>query len=369
MNSPANDRSLPPKLEDALGSLGTTLETELAKYRQQREGGSSPDPNPPVTTVGEFEPTLIPNTAWPDHQDHLGDASLHSHPDRPVDNGRAEALSLTHLNAAPDLDATPNHLEAELDAIANDDQFQALTRSLLQPNLNPKDYLESSEALLKAGTASVDEPQPANVSKGWVIAAGVGLVLSLIGAYLILNPGLWQQFRSQPTAVNPSPPTPAPTTPTLAGPSLDQKEFKDLNIGNLSQAQASPSTNAVPGATTPSSTLPSPQPTSSPGLSQSVSLSPPQTAAAPASPSPSPAKPQALPAGSDNFFYVVTEYSGEPAFQKARQALPNAFLVNFQEGTRIQFGAFLDMGSAQALVQSLKNRGVGATVREPRPKN
>jgi hypothetical protein len=358
MTSPANDRIIPPKLENALGSLGTTLETELVKYRQLREGGS-PDAN--STTA---EPTFSPNADWPDHEDHLGDASTGWHPS--ADNSQAEALTLTHVNSAPDLNAAPNHLEAELDAIADDAHFQALTRSLLQPDLNPKDYLESSEALLK-NVGAAEQPRPTTVSQGWVIAAGVGLVLSLIGAYLIINPGLWQQFRSQPAAENPSPAAPSPATATLSGPSLDQKEFKDLNIGNLTQVPASPPTNAAPGAVTPSSA--SPQSTSSPDLSQSVSLPPPQTAAAPASPSPSPTTPQAVPAGSDNFFYVVTEYGGEPAFQKARQALPNAFLVNFQEGTRVQFGAFLDMGSAQTLVRSLKNRGIETTVREPRPQN
>ncbi|MBW4553566.1 MAG: SPOR domain-containing protein [Aphanocapsa sp. GSE-SYN-MK-11-07L] len=360
MTFSANDKILPPKLENALGSLGTTLEAELARYRQQREGGA-----PSSNAEPEFDPA-----AWPDHEDYLGDANLYLASEQPAadQHSPAEALTLTHVdigsnsdpNSDPKPHPLPNHLEAELDEIA-DDQFQALTRSLIQPDLNPhdlnpKDYLESSEALLKnVGTARAEQPQSATVNRGWMLAAGLGLALSLAGAYLILNPELWQRFRAEPVAVNLSPAAPSlpsPTTATLPGPSLDQKEFKELNIGNLSQAQPSPAatTAASAGSSASPAALPSPQ------------------AAAPtASPAPRPTAAQA--AGSDNFFYVVTEYSGEPAFKKAQQALPNAYLVNFKEGTRIQFGAFVDLESAQALVQSLKSRGIEATVRQPRSQN
>ncbi len=361
MTSSANDKILPPKLETALGSLGTTLDAELAKYRQQREGGS-----PSLNPAG-YDVAGLP-AAWPDAEDHLGDASLYLTPDQPAADGRsssAEALSLTHadpdakLNSGSSLNTVSNHLESELDAIADEDHFQALTRSLLQPDLNasdlnPKDYLESSEALLKnVGTAENDPPPPAKVGRPWVLAAGVGLILSLAGAYLILNPELWQQFRPQPVAVDPLPPAPPlPSTATLPGPSLDQKEFKDLNIGTLGQTQASPSTGTTSAgsAVNPSTLTPA-----APSQAATPSLASSPTAA------------QA--AGSDNFFYVVTEYSGEPAFKKAQQALPNAYLVNFKEGTRIQFGAFVDIESAQALVRSLKSRGIEATVRQPRPQN
>jgi cell division septation protein DedD len=361
MTSSANDKILPAKLEDALGSLGTTLEAELARYRQQQECGPlSPD------AEAKFDPTGL-QAAWPDEEDHLGDANLYLAPDRPTvdQHSSAEALSLTHVDVdsrlSPDPNLNlPNHLEAELDEIADDDHFQALTRSLLQPDLNsnPNDYLESSEALLKnVGTARDDQPQPAKVGRSWVIAAGVGLGLSLVGAYLILNPQLLPRFQAESAAVDPSPAAPpAPTTATLPGPSLDQKEFKDLNIGNLSQAQPSPSANPT-AVTSPGipSTIAIPSP--------SAPLPTPQTAAA------SPTAAQAVPAGSDNFFYVVTDYSGEPAFKKAQQALPNAYLVNFKEGTKIQFGAFIDLESAQALIQALKSRGIAATVRQPRPQN
>lgn len=363
MTSSANDKILPPKLEDALASLGTTLEAELARYRQQQEGGASSSNGEPELDLAGL------GAAWPDHDDYLGDASLYLASDRPAaeEQPPAEALSLTHVDVGtnPDsnLNTLPNHLEAELDEIA-DDHFQALTRSLIQPDLNthdlnPKDYLESSEALLKnVGTANAEQPQSATVNRGWMLAAGLGLALSLAGAYLILNPELWQRFRAEPVAVNPSPAAsslPSPTTATLPGPSLDQKEFKDLNIGNLSQTQPSPAagTAASPGSIATPAALPAPQ----------------SATALTASPSPSPTAAQAVPAGSDNFFYVVTDYSGEPAFKKAQQALPNAYLVNFKEGTKIRFGAFIDMESAQALIKALKSRGIEATVRQPRPQN
>lgn len=357
MTSSANDK-MPPKLEDALGSLGTTLEAELARYRQQRESGA-----PSANAEPEFD-----LAAWPDHEDYLGDANLYLASEQPAVDKQspAEALSLTHVdigsnsnpNSDPKPHPLPNHLEAELDEIA-DDQFQALTRSLIQPDLNPpdlnpKDYLESSEALLKnVGTARAEQPQSATVNRGWMLAAGMGLALSLAGAYLILNPELWQRFRAEPVVVDPvpaAPSLPSPTAATLPGPSLDQKEFKDLNIGNLSQTQPSPATGtaASPGNSASPAALPSP--------------------AAPTA-SPAPRLTAAQAAGSDNFFYVVTEYGGEPAFKKAQQALPNAYLVNFKEGTRIQFGAFVDLESAQALVRSLKSRGIEATVRQPRPQN
>lgn len=391
MNSDfSGPQPLHPKLRAALATLDIQLEAELANYSRLRKGeGRSSIESPRVddTLPPPLSTSQSPVTAFYNFEaDELGPLTP---PLGVVDFGHGQAavptasLSLNRLDNRPnsnlaDLDALPDQLEAELDALSQDKSFEDLTRSLLQPNLSPDDYLESSEALLKnvgAGRGAQKRQSPAGIS-GWAIAAIAGLGLSLLAAYVILNPGLWHRSRPTPSTSKPTTPSrlAAPAAIAPQGPNLAEKEFIDLNMTSLSQMQPSPS--PASGQSSGSRTILPPQratqtTSSSPRLSQPIRLPPPaapKTAPRTAAASPSPTA-VGVPAGSDSFYYVVMNFTGESTLNQARQVVQGAYIVNFPEGSQIQFGAFNDMASAQTLVQKLKNRGIVATVRQPRSSN
>ncbi|MEB3337239.1 MAG: SPOR domain-containing protein [Leptolyngbyaceae bacterium] len=103
---------------------------------------------------------------------------------------------------------------------------------------------------------------------------------------------------------------------------------------------------AVPSVTVPSVAVPS-------AAVPSVTV---PTVASPATPSPA----------STGYHYVVTNYNGDRALEEARKAVPDAYVRNFPEsGARVQFGAFNDAASAQALVEQLQQQGISAQVYQP----
>jgi hypothetical protein len=401
---------LHPKLRAALETLDIELEAELANFRRFRQGSLPSNPQAPVVELpvvkdspqpdhssSESSPpesfaTESPTTAFYNFETQelgqlhppLGVADLSNIPVA----GLSASLSLNPLETPTpnpaNLEGLSHELEAELDQIAQDENFQNLTRSLLQPTSSPNDYLASSEALLKnVGTAKVVKKRPRQAPKPkisvWGVAAIAGLGLSLLAAVAILNPGLWNRSRPAPTANQPATETPVAGNPASPeGPNLAEKEFVDLNMQNLSRMQPT----ATPQA---GKVIPSPQNAPNTPLTGSSPVAPKVAApiSAPKISSPKVSSPKTSPpqgvsklspvpvgvtAGSDNYYYVVMPVSGAASFNQAQKVVPGAYVVKFAEGTKIQFGAFLDMQSAQDLVQKLKNRGITATVREPRPR-
>ncbi|NJO79063.1 MAG: SPOR domain-containing protein [Cyanobacteria bacterium RM1_2_2] len=74
----------------------------------------------------------------------------------------------------------------------------------------------------------------------------------------------------------------------------------------------------------------------------------------------------AAPANPQNYYYVVTDYSGDSSLQEARGAVPDAYVRNLpSEGAKVQLGAFSDQAKAQELLQELENQGIEAEVYQP----
>lgn len=74
-----------------------------------------------------------------------------------------------------------------------------------------------------------------------------------------------------------------------------------------------------------------------------------------------------MPAGSSALYYVISEYNNDlQAFQRAQKLPTGAYLVQFQDGVKIQFGAYETRADAENLVNSLKQQGFVTSVREPR---
>jgi len=65
------------------------------------------------------------------------------------------------------------------------------------------------------------------------------------------------------------------------------------------------------------------------------------------------------------YFYVVMDFSGDRSLERARQVVGDAFLRNFSDGAKIQFGRFVDRERAIALTRDLQSQGVSARVYQP----
>ena len=201
------------------------------------------------------------------------------------------------------------------------------------------DYLESSEVLLQHLDTPIAKRRPLDDSVslkwfGW--AAGVTLILSLLAAFFLQNmfkapankktTETAPQVQAEPKVVPPSPP---PTQTKVEGPDLTKKEFPTVNPSNISS-------------------LPTPEPAPAP--------SPPESSTSTSSPSPT-----------DNTtpgrqYYVVTNYTNEASLDSAKQLIPEAKVVNFTAGTRIQLKQFSNEAEARTAAAQLQQQGLAVEI-------
>ncbi|MFH7244672.1 MAG: SPOR domain-containing protein [Spirulina sp.] len=146
--------------------------------------------------------------------------------------------------------------------------------------------------------------------------------------------------RSAPTTVAPSAVSPGAARPAAPQPSAPRS-------APPAPPQAPPPALQAPVAPPPASVQP-PQPLGT------VTTAPTPT------PSVSPPAPLA-PAARPNY-YVVTEYTGNPSLESARSVVGDAYVRDFQGGSKIQMGAFSQESSARDLVQQLQQQGIPAQV-------
>jgi cell division septation protein DedD len=71
------------------------------------------------------------------------------------------------------------------------------------------------------------------------------------------------------------------------------------------------------------------------------------------------------PSSTETYYYVVTPYSGDPSLENAREAVPDAYVRNFEAGASVQLGAFSDSARAEELIQQLESQGIPAEIYRP----
>jgi hypothetical protein len=295
----------------------------------------------------------------PPLQDRVHPQTPLAHDDIPTD------LIAPLVPDAAKLDHLPASIDDDLDGLVADEHLDELS----QPLGNIEDYLASSEALLKNVSVRRQESSSHPLKmllSPWGLISATGLVLSVIGSYLILNPEFLDQWRFNQASAPASPAVSAmdsnaasaPTSPTAEvpknQPDLSAQEFQDLNVSNLGHLNPTASPSAQPNAD--SSAV-------APGLPDAVNpTATPDASGASAS---DPATAEAAEPGSDDFYYVIADYTGDQSLKQAQTAVPEAYLVNFKEGVKIQFAAYEPNAAADAdsLVQTLKSQGISASVR------
>jgi len=62
---------------------------------------------------------------------------------------------------------------------------------------------------------------------------------------------------------------------------------------------------------------------------------------------------------------VVTPYTSDSALQEARQKVPDAYVKNYSDGAKVQFGSYQDEAAAKSQVETLRKQGIPAEVYQP----
>ena len=117
-----------------------------------------------------------------------------------------------------------------------------------------------------------------------------------------------------------------------------------------------------PQATAPTYEQPyqAPAPTSAPAPQPAPAASAPPLQPAPSATETAPASREPI-----SSYYVVADYTGDPSLESAREAVGDAYVRNFDDGARIQLGAFNTEAGAAALVEELQNQGIEVRIYEP----
>lgn len=372
--------SLHPALQSALSSLDVQLEDELARYRRSKAG----DPLPPPRGLERYQPRkpldLISLTPQP-NPEITAPAAVPFTPPEPVAPPEP-VVENTSLVVVPSPESNPSNQLTE------------------PPASEPDDYLESSEELLKNLADETETPiEIPDRDRSWTdnlltpLGVGAMLLLLLVSAtlgFVLKNPSVLSPLMAgrspdsttpeatEPTtAAQPSSP-PAQITALPQAPNLADREFKDVNLDTLSTLKRSPS---------PSPASPSPAVSASPAIvtprnsvtsNPSASTQPPLASLLlPATPVPQTAgSPQVAPEGGvepsepveaaptpgDGLFYAVVDYDSDRTLEQVREVVPDAYLREFNQGTKIQLGTFNDRASAEAFIDELEYQGISAQI-------
>jgi hypothetical protein len=357
-----DEEVLNEEVNEAVLDLEPSADPDYSRLDSSSSDGLEPestDINSPYLDLSDLDLSDLDRYILkPPLQDRVHPPTPLAHDDIPTD------LIAPLVPDAAKLDRLPTSINEDLDALVADEHLDELS----QPLGDIEDYLASSEALLKnvGGNRQESPSHPLKMLLSpWGLISATGLILSVIGSYLILNPEFLDQRRFSQASAPASPAVStvdsnaasAPVSPTAEAPKnqpdLSAQEFQDLNVSNLGHLNPTASPSAQPNAD--GSAM-------APGLPDAVN---PTAAPDAAQASASAAASEAAEPGSDDFYYVIADYTGDQSLKQAQTAVPEAYLVNFKEGVKIQFAAYEPNAAADAdsLVQALKSQGISASVR------
>ena len=233
-----------------------------------------------------------------------------------LDLDRVSRLPADPSRPNPTVDPTAN---PTVDPSADPSSRSAPSATSAQPSLEAdpsRDRPQPTEALRPSGTLRTDPVVP-------------------------LNPSRPTPTTASPNAVTPGPArTPEPSRPAAPSPAATQAP----------SPLAPPAPQAPPPLAPPAAQPPQPLGT--------VTTAPTPAPTAPTTATP---PPPLAPAARPNY-YVVTDYTGNQSLESARGAVGDAYVRDFQGGTKIQMGAFSQESSARDLVQQLQQQGIPAQV-------
>jgi hypothetical protein len=402
--------SLHPLLESALSHLDVNLEEELGRYRRTRRRR----PIPPVGQV-EYQTEPAVAAAATAGFDALSGSPHVEDPEAKKPQGLLD--SSAEVFAAPSQQTiTPNSATAFVD--------DPPTGENPDTHLPPDDYLASSEELLRSiaeNEAELStEPEP-GLLQTLLTPLGIGSMLLLIltsvtFGVLLTSPESFRLLGLEKLFATPDPTDQAGQTggdrpETISGdnsvpvePDLSAEEFVELDLSTLSRLPAysgspsarppsdgeteageteagesgifeeaapttttapapAPSTAALPSRPTSRPTSPAPAPAPSPAASLPRLSSPSPTPAPATPPTPTTAAAPATP--QESLYYVITDYTGDPSLDQAREAVGDAYVRNFPNGARVQLGAFSSEAGAEELRRDLAAQGISAEIYQP----
>jgi hypothetical protein len=378
---------LNPALQAVLGSLDVNLEAELARFRRDRPRKASPsNASPPPASPKPLETISVKATNG---------------------NGATGIPNGTSANSPFETIAPPTSPVSPVQPPVSEPSNSTQAPSISPTEIQPDDYLESSEALLKNLTAEPsskeDQSESESRSDGLLSPLGIGSMLLLLLAsatfgYVWVNPASVSHLnrifgREKPktaqTAANKPGETSAKTAKNLPNsPNLASQEFEQLTLRSLGRVEPRVTPPIVPLASprpqTPVNTpapLPAAQPANVPlDLSRTLLPQPFQSGAASGNApqavptpttTPTPARNNNRPGGRQpaasrtapkggNRFLVVMAYNGDRSLAQARRVASAAYVRRLRDGNRIQLASFPTAAEARAKVQALKKQGISA---------
>ncbi|MEH1903188.1 MAG: hypothetical protein V7L04_17685 [Nostoc sp.] len=419
---------LKPALAAALASLEVPLDQELGRYRRTRTGlmssnyprvssyiSSQPQPLTAIpTTSGTTESLVteikinVPSVSVPvNHQETPATAKIDVPPGSVVVNPQmnpapatANTEELNNLNLPSISDSAKTQTKfSPPPANFSSSIVPVVVKDTKDENLlQPDDYLESSEALLRSVTEEQPETKkPSNYNDSLLSPLGIGsmlllLVASLTLGYVVFNPKSFSQWNlgklfngnsspalenTEQVASNVQPQIQSPSSSIPKYPNLAAQEFpevKDPNDVVGLQPKVQPTLAVVPNPVVPQkranpqAALPVPntalKPTNPIALAPVPTVQPlPLLNLPPTSPAKTSPKPNAeIKPGTDGFYHVVIDNKGA-VLASARQVVPDAYLSPNKE--LIYLGAFKTKAQVKQQMQLLQARGINARVQQP----
>ena len=419
---------LKPPLRSTLCSLNINLDYELARYRYAKRGEAQPNVAPPqfqsrrqrslnlINVPAPAKPVRSPGlaTAAPPPPPNPRISQTATAPATVVAAASGNGSEVANLRSALVRQAAPqpdNYLESSEALLQNFDNSYPAAGPGPVASPTSKSWFEGINTPLGLGALMLL----------LVASAGFGFVL--------VNPSAAQNLFGNTPLARLLPSTAvdeveavdgvtadadaiaSPEGPPLSalGPDLSQREFSTLDLNTLSNLPSNTSplggqpAQLVPGNVSAANGLGPGQAnagnaaangTAVAGTPQQVNQIPqnitpaPRPAAIaptyqePAAPAPAPAPaPQSAPAVESvpaasnaalaasqapvSAYYVVSDYTGDPSLDEAREVVDDAYVRNFDVGARIQLGAFSSEEGAAALTEELNNQGIEAQIYEP----
>ncbi|MBD2199230.1 MULTISPECIES: hypothetical protein [Calothrix] len=404
--------TLKPVLAAALASLEVQLDRELARYRRTRNTSRLPNSARVISYVGS-SPQAIAAAIMEQSQAAQTKPSIPPSvaPSVTADTPAMEAVTepaeldeMDHLllSSTPEVTQTPPPPPPPpvnpTTSIIPTGQSQQNSNGLKADDtpIEPEDYLESSEALLRSVTD--EEPQkkkPSTANDGLLSPLGIGsmlllLVASLTLGYVIFNPkglthlNLSKLFSSQSsTSTTPTEKTTVPVgntpaqpepvlTPIPKYPNLATKEFPEVNdpndvVGLQPKGQETPRTAPNPVPIQPVNPPIQPPTQVAPPQAVNPLTVAPSPQAQPVTPS-TPTSSQTLPnpqlkPSADGFYHVVIDNESDRTFASVRRVVPDAYLST--DNKFIFLGAFKTQKEVQKQLQLLEKNGIQARVQQP----